>query len=67
MQEDRQAKVNFMNWKLKRFRFFPKKFRFFRCFSGLIPASRTRDPEDGYPPDIRDVTDGICKLRKTYN
>ena len=21
----------------------------------------------GYPADIRDVTDGICKLRKTYN
>ena len=33
----------------------------------LIPASRTRGPEGGYPPDIRDVTDGICKLRKTYN
>ena len=32
MQEDRQAKVNFMNWKLKRFRFFPKKFPLFPVF-----------------------------------
>ena len=31
------------------------------------PASGTRGPDGGCPPDIRDVTDGICKLRKTYN
>ena len=31
-------------------------------------ASGTRNPDDGgYPPDIRIVTDGICKLRKSYN
>ena len=26
-----------------------------------------RNPDDGYPADICDVTDGIGKLRKTYN
>ena len=30
-------------------------------------ASGTSDPEGGYTPDIHDVTDGIFKLRKTYN
>ena len=30
-------------------------------------ASGTSDPEGGYTPDIHDVTDGILKLRKTYN
>ena len=30
-------------------------------------ASGTRNPDGGYPPDIRDVTDRIGKLRKTYN
>ena len=29
-------------------------------------ASGTRGTDGGYPPDIRDVTDEICKLRKTY-
>ena len=26
-----------------------------------------RYPDGGYPVDIRDVTDGIGKLRKSYN
>ena len=30
-------------------------------------ASRTRSQDGEYPADIRDVTDGIRKLRKTYN
>ena len=30
-------------------------------------ASRTRSPDGGYPPDIREFKDGIRKLRKTSN
>ena len=33
----------------------------------MEPASGTRQPDGGYPPDIRDVTDGIGKLRKSYS
>ena len=32
-----------------------------------ITASGTRGPDGGYPPDIRDVTDGICKHIITEN
>ena len=31
------------------------------------PEAGIRNPHGGYPADIRDVTDGIGKLRKSYN
>ena len=30
----------------------------------MIIATGTHNPDGGYPPDIRDVTDGISKLPK---
>ena len=46
-----------------------KKYLFFitDCFVRLITPYKTRFPEGGYRPDIRDVTDEICKLRKSYH
>ena len=42
-------------------------FMIFASCLQRIPSSGTRSPDGGYPPDFRDVTVGIGKLRKSYN